>query len=389
MNLFAEASELLPQISRDRRHFHQNPELGFEEFETARFVAKRLESLGYEVKTGVGKTGVVAFSKGLTDGPVIMLRFDMDALPMSEANETDYKSQCDGKMHACGHDAHTASGLAAAELIMRHRDAFRASFKLVFQPAEELGMGAPAMIKDGVLENPRPDFALGMHVWNDVEVGWLGLTVGPVMAGCDELVIQIEGKGGHGGMPHLAKDPIVAAANVIMSLQSIVSRNLDPFENAVLSIGSIHAGSASNIIPSSVEMKGTLRSYTSEARALILERAKKVIETVSDALGCKGLLRVEGSMAPTVNNPEVIALALQASQKLGVELKIDQAFHTAGSEDMSAYLQEIPGAFIFIGSANANEGKNFPHHHPRFDIDENCLPIGIALMLETALLLCK
>lgn len=389
MKIYDQARELLPRIVDDRRHFHQHPELAFQEFETAKLVSKRLEALGYAVRNGVGQTGVVGLTQGEPGQPVIMLRFDMDALPLTEANEVEYKSQTDGKMHACGHDSHTASGLAVAELIMRNRVEFPATIKLVFQPAEEIGSGAPAMIADGVLENPRPDYVLGMHVWNEKPVGWVGLTAGPVMAGCDELFIKIEGKGGHGGVPNSVKDPIVAAANVIMSLQTIVSRNLSPFESAVLSIGSIHAGTVSNIIPPAVDMVGTLRSYSSEGRDLVLQRAKEIIENVAAGMGCVGTLENRGAMPPTINDPEVTKQALEASYALGIDLVIDENFHTAGSEDMSYYLNEIPGMFMFVGSANAEAGKSYPHHHPRFDIDENCLPIGISLMLETVLGLIK
>jgi len=383
LKIYDQARELLPRIVDDRRHFHQHPELAFQEFETAKLVSKRLEALGYAVRNGVGQTGVVGLTQGEPGQPVIMLRFDMDALPLTEANEVEYKSQTDGKMHACGHDSHTASGLAVAELIMRNRVEFPATIKLVFQPAEEIGSGAPAMIADGVLENPRPDYVLGMHVWNEKPVGWVGLTAGPVMAGCDELFIKIEGKGGHGGVPNSVKDPIVAAANVIMSLQTIVSRNLSPFESAVLSIGSIHAGTVSNIIPPAVDMVGTLRSYSSEGRDLVLQRAKEIIENVAAGMGCVGTLENRGAMPPTINDPEVTKQALEASYALGIDLVIDENFHTAGSEDMSYYLNEIPGMFMFVGSANAEAGKSYPHHHPRFDIDENCLPIGISLILET------
>ncbi len=384
LNNLEEARALLPQIIEDRRFLHQHPELAFNEFETAEFVSKRLGALGYAVKSGVGQTGVIGLSELDAAKPVIMLRFDMDALPIVETNEVAYKSQTEGKMHACGHDAHMACGLALAELIMRHREDFPATVKLVFQPAEEIGSGAAAMIEGGVLENPRPDFVLGMHVWNEKPVGWLGISAGPVMAGCDELSITIEGKGGHGGVPNLVKDPIVAAANVIISLQSIVSRNLSPFESAVLSIGSIHAGTVSNIIPPKVEMLGTLRTFSSASRELVLQRAKEIVENVSAGMGCNGTIENRGTMPPTINNPQVVKVALEASKMLGLDLVIDQNYRTSGSEDMSYYLNEIPGMFIFVGSANAEEGKNFPHHHPRFDIDERCLPIGIALLLETA-----
>jgi amidohydrolase len=383
LRIIDQARELLPQITKDRRHFHQHPELAFNEFETAKFVSERLKALGYAVSTNVGRTGVVGLLQGEAGQPVIMLRFDMDALPMTEANEVEYKSLTDGQMHACGHDAHTAIGLGVAELIMRNRAEFPATFKLVFQPAEEIGSGAPAMIADGVLENPRPDYVLGMHVWNEKPLGWVGLTAGPVMAGCDELVIRIEGKGGHGGVPNLAKDPIVAAAAVILSLQTIVSRNLSPFESAVVSIGSIHAGTVSNIIPPMVEMLGTLRTYSSEGRDLLLQRAKEIVENVAAGMGCIGTFENRGTMPPTINNPEVTKVALEASKSLGVDLEVDENFHTTGSEDMSYYLNEIPGMFMFVGSANAKDGKNFPHHHPRFDIDEACMPTGIALMLKT------
>ncbi|HSN94846.1 MAG TPA: M20 family metallopeptidase [Anaerolineaceae bacterium] len=383
MKILDEARDLLPQISKDRRYLHQHPELAFNEFDTARFVANRLETLGFSVTNGIGKTGVIGLSQAEADKPVIMLRFDMDALPILEDNEVAYKSLEEGHMHACGHDAHIASGLAIADLIMRYRSEFPATIKLVFQPAEEIGAGAMAMIEDSVLENPRPDYVLGMHVWNEKPIGWLGLTAGPVMAGCDELSIKIEGKGGHGGVPNLVKDPILAAANVIMSLQSIVSRNLSPFDSAVLSIGSIHAGSVSNIIPPIVEMLATLRTYSPEGREIMLRRAKEIVEQVSAGMGCKGTLENRGTIPPTINDPEVTKVALEASRAMGLDLTVDENYRTAGSEDMSYFLERIPGIFIFIGSANGGEGKDFPHHHPRFDIDERCLPIGIALMLET------
>jgi amidohydrolase len=261
VNIVDEANELFDYTQDLRRDFHRHPELGFKEIRTANIVNKELSNMGLEVKTGVGQTGVVALIEGKNPGPVVLIRFDMDALPIKEETNADYASTNPGVMHACGHDGHVAIGLTVARLLNKHRSEFSGTVKLVFQPAEEGLGGAEWMIRDGVLQSPQPDFALALHVWNEKPVGWIGIVPGPVMAAADTFSIKILGKGGHGAVPNLCNDPILAAAQVVNLLQGIVSRNVSPLKSAVVTVASIHGGEAFNVIPPDVELKGTLRTF--------------------------------------------------------------------------------------------------------------------------------
>ncbi|HTP08933.1 MAG TPA: amidohydrolase, partial [Anaerolineae bacterium] len=360
-------------------------ELGFQEFRTSGIVAKYLSSLGMEVQTGIGKTGVVGLLEGSQSGPVVMLRFDMDALPIHELNQTDYVSQTSNVMHACGHDAHTAIGMGIAQLMVQHREELAGTLKFVFQPGEEGCGGALAMIADNVLENPKPDVTLGLHVWNDQPLGLLAAGKGGVMAAADIFTINVQGKGGHGAQPHLCVDAVLIAAQIVVALQSIVARNVNPRQTAVVTVGSIHAGTAFNIIADTVEMTGTIRTFDAATRDQIARRMTDVIEQIARALGGSATIEIKTISPATVNNERVAQVVREtAIDVLGAEHVTTDQF-TMTAEDMSEFLSRVPGCFFFIGSANAAKGLDAPHHNPRFDIDENVLPLGVAVLAETAM----
>jgi len=385
MQLKIEANELKDQLITWRRDFHRHPELGFQEFRTSGIVAKHLSSLGMEVQTGIGQTGVVGLLEGSRPGPVVMLRFDMDALPIQEANQTDYSSQTSGVMHACGHDAHTAIGMGIAQLMAKQRGVLAGTIKFVFQPGEEGCGGALAMIADGVLENPKPDVALGLHVWNDQPLGLLAAGDGGVMAAADIFTIKVQGKGGHGAQPHLCVDAVLIASHIVVALQSIVARNVNPRQTAVVTVGAIHAGTAFNVIADTAEMKGTIRTFDAATRQGIVRRMAEVVETTARALGGSAALEVKVISPATVNDERVAQVVREtAIEVLGAEhVTADQLTMTA--EDMSEFLSRVPGCFFFIGSANAEQGLNAPHHNPRFDIDEGVMPLGVIVLAEAAL----
>lgn len=364
-----------------RRDLHRYPELGFEEVRTAGIVAAELTRLGLEVQTGIGKTGVVGLLEGEADGPTVLVRADMDALPIQEENQVQYASQSAGKMHACGHDGHTTIALAVAELLGAQRDRMAGRVKFVFQPAEEIGRGAEAMIQDGALRNPVPDVALGLHVWNEAPVGTVVLSDGPMMAAAGDFTITVEGKGGHGAMPHIAHDPIVAASQIVVALQSIVSRSVKPTDTAVLSVTEFKAGDSFNVIPPGARLRGTIRAFDKGVMALLEQRIREVSEAVAGAMGCRAQVLVEQLTLPVVNAPEVNARLKKAFERVASGLDIVTDYHTMLAEDMSYFLDRVPGTFFFVGSANADRGLDYPHHHPRFDWDDEAvIPLAVELM---------
>ncbi len=384
-DLLEEARRQFHYTQGMRRDFHMHPELGFQEVRTAGIVARELQALGLEVTTGLAETGVVAIIEGALPGPVSLARFDMDALPIIEETGAEYASQNQGVMHACGHDAHTAIGLTVARLLTAHRQDLHGTVKLMFQPAEEGLGGAERMIAAGVLDNPRPHRAFGLHVWNDKPVGWLGITPGPCMAAAETFYVRITGKGGHGASPHLTVDPVLAAAQVITALQGIVARNVNPLQTAVVTVAAVKAGEAFNVIPPYAEMRGTIRTFEPEVRRVVMQRFEEVVNGVTRAMG--GAAQIElNSLTPAVVNDAALTAHVQAvARRLLPEDEIDPTDRTMGSEDMAFVLREIPGCFFFVGSANAELGLNASHHHPRFDIDERVLPHAAALMAEVLL----
>jgi amidohydrolase len=367
-----------------RRDFHRHPELGFQEIRTAGIVARELSQLGIEVSSGVGKTGVIGILEGDHPGPTVLVRFDMDALPIEEETQAEYASLNSGVMHACGHDGHTAIGLTVARMLNNRRAELAGSVKLVFQPAEEGLGGARAMLVDGVLGNPRPDLTLALHLWNEKPYGWLGVTPGPAMAASETFSVKLIGSGGHGASPHLTIDPVLAAAHVTTTLQSIVARNVSPLDTAVISVTSIQAGEAFNVIPSTALLKGTIRTYLPHVRQLVLERFRDVVTGVAQALGCQAEIDLQEVTPAVINDPQVSARVQEVARRLFPEAELSTTERTMGSEDMAYMMQDIPGCYFFIGSNNSARGLNAPHHHPKFDIDERALPRAAALMAAAA-----
>jgi amidohydrolase len=367
-----------------RRDFHRHPELGFQEIRTAGIVARELSQLGIEVSSGVGKTGVIGILEGDHPGPTVLVRFDMDALPIEEETQAEYASLNSGVMHACGHDGHTAIGLTVARMLNNRRAELAGSVKLVFQPAEEGLGGARAMLVDGVLGNPRPDLTLALHLWNEKPYGWLGVTPGPAMAASETFSVKLIGSGGHGASPHLTIDPVLAAAHVTTTLQSIVARNVSPLDTAVISVTSIQAGEAFNVIPSTALLKGTIRTYLPHVRQLVLERFRDVVTGVAQALGCQAEIDLQEVTPAVINDPQVSARVQEVARRLFPEAELSTTERTMGSEDMAYMMQDIPGCYFFIGSNNSVRGLNAPHHHPKFDFDERALPRAAALMAAAA-----
>jgi amidohydrolase len=378
----AEAEAMRPALIARRRDLHQQPELAFEEVRTASVIAEVLTALGLEVQTGVGKTGVVGVLEGDQDGPTVLYRADMDALPIQEENDADYRSQTPGIMHACGHDGHVTIGLGVAQLLAQHRERIAGRVKFVFQPAEEIGAGALAMVRDGVLEQLRPDVVVGMHLWNPLPIGRIGVAEGAIMSGASIFQLLVKGKGGHGAIPFETIDPVVCAGQLIGALHSLVGRRLNTLDGAaVLSVTSVQTSSqAYNVIPEQVEIRGTFRTFDAASSQAL----GKHIEAVSDAMGrahqCEVVTRITHQTKPVNNNPEVVARLRRTFADLMGEAALDSNARTMASEDMAFLMDDIPGMFVLLGSSNSARGLDYGHHHPRFDFDEDVLPLGVAVM---------
>ncbi|HII66744.1 MAG TPA: amidohydrolase [Thermococcaceae archaeon] len=376
MNPLKEALKIKDQIIAWRRDFHMHPELGYEEERTSKIVEEHLKEWGYRTKR-VG-TGIIAdIGK---EGKTVALRADMDALPVQEENDVPYKSRVPGKMHACGHDAHTAMLLGASKIIAEHKEELPNKVRLIFQPAEEGGNGALKMIEDGALKGV--DAIFGLHVWMELPSGIVGIREGPFMAGVGRFDIEIEGKGGHGASPHETIDPVPIAAQVILAFQTIISRNLNPLESGVVSVGTIKAGEAFNVIPERVYMNGTYRFFTQETKKLIEKRIEEVLKGIVIANNASYKLKIEEVAPPTINDSSMASLTKRVAQKLG--LKVEEVPKSMGSEDFSFYLQKVPGAFIALGIRNEEKRIIYPHHHPKFNVDEEVLPLGMALEVGLA-----
>ncbi len=383
---FRAEAEALFAFTRDlRRDFHRHPELGFQEHRSAGIVAKLLREFGLQVTEGVGETGVVGVLAGSYPGPTILVRADMDALPIQEENDVPYASEVPGVMHACGHDAHMAMALTVARLLSAHRDALHGTVKFVFQPAEEGLGGAAKMIADGVLEGV--DYALAMHVWNEQPLGWLGIADGPTMAAADMFRIRVLGKGGHAAHPNVTEDPVLAASSVVTALQSVVSRHVDPLDAAVVSVASFHAGTAFNIIPPEAVLEGTIRTFEAEVASEVRMRVTRTAHGVAQGLGCRAEVEIVEMNPAVVNAPAVAQVVREVAAALYPEATIDPAARTMGAEDMSLMMYDIPGCYFFVGSANPAKGLDAGHHHPRFNIDEDVLPRGTAIMAAAAMAL--
>jgi len=377
--LSADVSAIQADLVALRRDLHQNPELAWAERRTAGRVAAFLEGSGLDVRAGVAGTGLVATARG-AGARTVVLRADMDGLPIQEQSDAPYASRVPGVMHACGHDGHTAIGAAAARVLGARRPA--GTVRVLFQPAEEGEGGAQRVLAEGALEGA--DVILGIHLWNELPVGTIGVKAGPLMAAVDRLSIVVRGRGGHGGHPHRAADPVVAAAQVVLALQTLVSREVSPLDSAVLTVGAIHGGQAFNVIPDEVTLTGTVRTFDAALRRSIPERVRRIAGGVASALQCEAEVEVRPGNPPVVNDAAVAALARRAAVRVVGEENVVEPEPTMGGEDMAVYFERVPGCFVFVGSANPARGLDQPHHSPRFDFDEAALAIGCEFMVQVA-----
>ena len=382
-----DAADLMPQLVEWRRDFHQHPEMGFQEVRTAGIVAEHLRDLGLEVSTGIGKTGVVALVEAddaPPDAPTVMLRFDMDALPIHEATDLPFRSQNPGVMHACGHDGHTAIGMGVAQLLVRHRNSLPGRVKLVFQPAEEALGGALAMINDGVLNDPKPAASFGLHLWSRLPLNQVVVQSGPIWAAADAFVLVVHGKGGHGAAPHETIDATYIASEIVVALQSIVARNLNPTDTGVISVGTFASGTANNVIASEARLTGTVRSFATPVRDLLFRRIEEVARGICQAHGATCTFTPQWGCPATVNSEAGAALMQGvATQIVGPEQVIQIPPMMVG-EDMAEFLNRAPGCFVLVGAADPNGPEQSPHHNPTFDFDERMLPTGVALLAGAA-----
>lgn len=378
-------------IKAIRRDIHAHPELAYQENRTADIVAQCLTDWSIPIDRGLGVTGVVGIIKGKTDsGRAIGLRADMDALPMQENNTFEHVSLFEGKMHGCGHDGHTAMLLNAARYLAENRD-FDGTVYVIFQPAEEGGAGAKKMIEDGLFKKFPMQAVFGMHNWPGINVGSFGLTTGPIMASSNEFWITIDGKGAHGGMPHLGQDPIMAAVQVAQSLQTIVTRNRHPLDAAVLSITQIHAGSATNVIPNQAQLVGTVRTFSNDVLDLIESRMQSIVSLTSEAMGCQGQLKFKRNYPPTINSASETAFCAEVMRSIvGADNVDDNVTPTMGAEDFAFMLQEVPGCYVWIGNGEGSH-RDAGHgmgpcmlHNGSYDFNDELLPLGATYWVKLA-----
>ncbi|MGZ3680897.1 MAG: M20 metallopeptidase family protein [Ktedonobacterales bacterium] len=379
------AVALTDQLVADRRHFHRHPELGLQEHETAAYVAKRLQKLGIDHQTGIAQTGIVGLIQGAHPGRTVLLRADMDALPLTEETGAEYASERPGVMHACGHDGHTAILLAVAEILSRRRDQLNGTVKLVFQPAEEGPGGAEPMIAAGVMESPHVDACFGLHLANESPVGQIIVQGGPVQASADTFDIVVHGVGGHGAMPEQTVDAVAIGAAIVNELQRLISREVSPRDTAVVTVGSFHAGTRHNIIAKRAVLEGTLRTLNADTRAFLQSRIREVATHVAQAARATCDVSFGLGYPITINDEAMAAFARGVAQTIVPPEHVHGSQPIMGSEDMSYFLNAAPGCFAYLGSANAARGLNHPHHSPLFDFDEACLPIGAELLSQLAI----
>lgn len=377
----------LEEIIEIRRDIHQYPEIGMEEVRTSALVKAELEKLGLEIQDKVGKMGVVGLLRGKEDGKTILLRADMDCLPMDELTDLPFKSKVPGMMHACGHDVHTAILLGAAKVLTELKDEIKGNIKFVFQPAEEANPtgGARYMIEDGVLENPKVDAAVALHAWN-LPLGKVGIRTSTMMAQSDRIFITVKGKSSHASQPHNGVDAIVAAGHIITALQTVISRNVDPMESAVVTIGTIHGGSRYNVTCDKVVLEGTVRTFNPEISAIMPNRIKAIAENVAKALGAEcDVDYVEGYSA-TVNDEELATKFIGYFQDaIGEENVLIPAQPASGGEDFSEFTKAVPSVFYWLGmESEMNKGKT-TLHNPNLIVDEDCIPVGIKTLVAGAI----
>ncbi len=378
--------ELTSELIQLRRDFHRHPELGFKEYRTAEVIENYLHELKINTRR-MAQTGVVALLEGAKPGPVLMLRADMDALPILEENEVDYKSQNEGIMHACGHDAHMAMLLVAAKILSENKSNIAGTIKFVFQPNEEIA-GAVHMIEDGVLEDPAVDAVMGIHIWTPIDSGKIAITPGAVMGGLDVFKLTIYGRGGHTGVPEDAVDPVLAAANLIQTAQMIQTREISNLKSTIIMFGKIEGGTKSNIIPETVYLEGSIRFLYPggpDSQEQPTERFIRIVEQVCKTHRCTSEIDIVHENIPLINNDEMVKIARETAAEVFVDQDLIIDNQTMASEDFSEFSTRVPGVFMFLGAGNEKKGTTVSHHNPFFNIDEDTLPYGVAMHVKGAL----
>ncbi len=384
MNIKEEVAILKEELINLRRDFHQYPELGFEEYRTSEIIAKYLEECGLEVKRNVAKTGVVGLLRGNNPGPTILLRSDMDALPVSEENDIPFKSLNEGLMHACGHDGHISMLLIAAKILSKNKDEINGNVKFVFQPNEE-DAGAEIMIGEGILEDPHVDAALGIHLWSSIETGKIGIVPGPLMASSYYFKLVIHGKGGHGGAPHMSIDPISCAVNVMKSVETMQTKEIDALKPTVITFCKINCGSSPIIIPEKIEVEGSIRCLH-EGTEEVQKRFEQIIKSICEAHRTTYDLEFKCGNILLSNDSKMAELVKNAGAKVVKEENIiDSNISVMLGEDFAEFSIRVPSAFYFVGIADKEKGTDYPHHHPRFNIDEEALHIGVEMHIQGVL----
>ncbi len=389
MNFKNEAISIKNELINIRRTLHQHPELGMEEYETSKFIKNFLKNEGIEYKE-VAKTGICGIIRGtkednIKDNKTIALRGDIDGLPIIDKKSCEYSSKVEGRMHACGHDGHTTILLGAAKILNNYKHLFSGNVKLLFEPAEETIGGARFMIEEGVLENPRVDCVCGLHVEENLECGTIMLKDGVVNAASNPFTIKIKGAGGHGAYPHTTVDPVVIASHIVLALQTIVSREINTANPAVITVGSIHGGTAQNIIPEEVVISGVIRTMNKEDRAFAKERLREIVEGICKSSRASADIDIEESYPNLYNDTNMVEIFKVGAEKiLGKENVLLQKYPKMGVESFAYFANERPAVFYFLGSGNKEKNIIYPAHSSLFDIDENCLPLGVAMQCQMA-----
>ncbi|MFW9923682.1 MAG: M20 family metallopeptidase [Candidatus Thorarchaeota archaeon] len=383
------AQEIKEELIANRRHIHMYPEIGYEEKETSKFVINKLKEMGIEYQSGIAQFGIIGIIRGLAgDGPTIGIRADMDALALQEENDVPYKSKIDGRMHACGHDAHTAILLGVAKILYKIKDKMKGNVKLFFQPAEESAGGAKPMVEEGALKNPEVSAVISLHVDDSHQIGTIGVKDGSFTASSDEFQITILGKGGHAAYPHETIDPIMIGSQLVNSIQTISSRYTKPVYPVVVTVATFHSGSAHNIIPESAFLTGTIRALTPEVRTQTHQHLQKIIDGIATTFGAQIKLDLRLGYSPGLNDPKLNNLIKEsAAQYIGEKNIIIEEYPEMGAEDFFEFSDNyrIPVAMFWLGVGNKEKGIIFPGHNPRFDLDEDALPYGCAILVSTAL----
>lgn len=387
MTVHDEVAEWEPELVATRRDLHMHPEVGFEVVRTAGIVAERLRALNLdEVTEGVGRTGVKGVLRGAKPGKTLLIRADMDALPVAEETSLPFASQTEGKMHACGHDGHTSILLTTARILARRRDELAGTIVFCFQPAEEGGGGARAMMADGIMENPHVDASIGLHLLQETPVGTVTVITGPCMSGVHGYLVKIQGKGGHGAMPHTTVDALLVAATIVTDLQILISREVDPLKPVVVTQGTFHAGTtAANIIADTATFSGTTRFFDAEVGDYVAERLPQIVTSLAEGMRASADVTYRVGGPPVMNEPGMAAIVRAAATDVVGREQVLDGPRWMPSEDYSEFTRRVPACYFFVGSKNEATGQIWGHHHPKFDFDERALTIGVETMVGATL----